>query len=199
MSPVPPVATPIASAVPTPVGPSFTLAIQVARPHGEIWAALHDPALLAACVPGARLMSQQDGVLAGEMQIALGPIVAAFSGSGRLALDEATHRATLSGEGQDRRSNTSLSGVATITLEATTPAVTQVALRVTYALRGPLAQLARGPVVQAFASGIAETVARNLERRLAGDTASVTPSRLSAVGLLRRILWQRLRRWLGLG
>ncbi len=126
------------------------------------------------------------------MQVALGPITASFAGTGTLALDEAAQTATLSGTGRDARTATSLSGVAVLALEAVNGA-TRTSLTVTYSLRGPLAQLARGPIVQSVAASVAEAVARNLERRLAGDTAAVA-GRLS----LRWLIWQRMRRWLGL-
>ena len=178
--------------------PTLTLSIRIERPRAELWAALHDPALLAACVPGARLATATDGDIEGEMQVALGPITALFVGSGRLELDDAAQQATLSGEGNDRRSGTRLSGTAVVTLSEASATATNATLVVTYALRGPLAQLARGPVVQAFAAGVAETVARNLERRLAGETTAIAPTRLSVGGVLVRIVWQRLRRWLHL-
>ena len=130
------------------------------------------------------------------MRMALGPMTAVFAGAGQLALDPATHTATLSGEGRDLLSGTRLSGTATLTLEQVSGATTGVVVSVSYALRGPLAQLARGPVVQALAAGIADTVARNLERRLAGDAPVAAVARLSAGGMLLRIVWQRLRRWL---
>ncbi len=182
----------------TPSGPSLTLAISIGRERAEIWSALHDPALLAACVPGARLVSVSDGQIEGEIQVALGPITSVFAGSGRLLLEEAAHRATLSGDGRDARSGTRLSGTASIVLEEAGAAATTATLSVRYALRGPLAQLARGPVVQTLAAGMAEAVARNLERRLAGETPVAAPARLSAAGLLARVIWQRLRAWLRL-
>jgi carbon-monoxide dehydrogenase small subunit len=172
------------------------LAISLNRPRAEIWSALHDPALLAACVPGARLVREADGEIEGEMQVALGPITAVFAGTGRLVLDDASWQAALSGEGRDSRSNTHLSGSATITLEEAGAAATRALLSIHYALRGPLAQLARRPVVQALAGGIAETVGRNLERRLAGEISQADAEKLSAAGLLLRVVWQTLRRWL---
>jgi carbon-monoxide dehydrogenase small subunit len=188
--------SPSRAAILPPAGPTLTLTINLDRPRAEIWSALHDPALLATCVPGARLVRVADGQIEGDMRIALGPMTAVFAGVGRLALDPATHTATLSGEGRDLLSGTHLSGTAIIALEQENGARTGVGVSVSYALRGPLAPLARGPVVQALAAGIADTVARNLERRLAGDAPVAVLARLSAGGMLLRIVWQRLRRWL---
>jgi aerobic carbon-monoxide dehydrogenase small subunit len=184
------------AATPRQDGAALQLTIALNRPRDDIWAALHDPALLAACVPGAQVTRAENGELEGTIRVALGPITAVFAGTGRLSLDAAAHCATLAGEGSDKRSHTHLSGTATITLQATGNARTQVLLQLGYALRGPLAPFARGPVVQALTAGIADTVARNLERRLAGDGDTAAPARFSAVGLLLRAVWQRLRRWL---
>jgi aerobic carbon-monoxide dehydrogenase small subunit len=181
-----------------PTESTLTLRLQIQRPRTEIWSTLHDPALLAACVPGARLESAADGNIAGEMQAALGPITALFVGSGSLTFDDAAHRVTLTGEGSDRRSATRLSGTAIVTLAEAGSAATDVIIAISYALRGPLAQLARGPIVQAFAASAAESVARNLERRLAGEPTAVEPARLSLGALLVRHIWQRLRGWLRL-
>ena len=178
-------------------GPSLTLTIPLNRPRAEIWAALHDPALLVSCVPSARLVRAEQGEIEGAMQVALGPITASFTGKARLDLDAERQCATLTGQGQDGRSGTHLSGVARIVLQARSDSRTDALLDVSYALRGPLAQLARPPVVRSLASSIADTVARNLERRLAGETRPV-PQRLSAGKLLLQIVWQRLRRWLNL-
>jgi len=193
--PSPAAAAPLAAA-PRQDGTALQLTIELNRPRDEVWAALHDPALLAACVPGAQVTRVGNGELDGTIQVALGPITAVFAGTGRLSLDAAAHCATLTGEGRDQRSHTHLSGTATITLQATGDARTQVLLQLRYALRGPLAPFARGPVVRALATGMADRVARNLERRLAGDSHTAAPARLSAVGLLLRTVWQRLRRWL---
>ncbi len=179
-----------------PAEPTVALRLQIQRPRAEIWSTLHDPALLAACVPGARLVSAADGNLTGEVQAALGPITALFTGSGSLTFDDAAHRATLTGEGTDRRSATRLSGTAVVTLTEAGSAATDLTIVISYALRGPLAQLARGPIVPAFAASAAESVARNLEHQLTGEPTDVEPARLSVGGLLVRFIWQRLRRWL---
>ena len=76
-------------------------------------------------------------------------------------------------------------------LVAPSPGTSALTLTVTYALRGPLAQLGRGPIVRAFAAELADTVARTLEARLRG-TAAPAPPRLRLLPLLLRAL----RRWL---
>ena len=181
---------------PAPAGPSLDLVLRIARPRAEVWTALHDPALMAASVPGARLTRIAAERIEGEMRVALGPIAAVFAGSARLRFDEAAGTASLAGEARDARTGTRLTGRATIRLADEGAAMTTAHLSVSYALAGPLAQLARGPIVAAVATEIAETVARALERRLAGERSA--PARLSAFSLLARALWRRLRRLLRL-
>jgi aerobic carbon-monoxide dehydrogenase small subunit len=193
LAPLPPAVA--APAAPQQAGPSLSLDVTVDCPRALLWSALHDPALLSGCVPGARLTGISGDRIDGEVEVALGPISAVFSGSGSLALDAALWRATLSGEGRDRRSSTRLSGSATITLEEAGAAATRVMVVLSYALRGPLAQFARGPVVEALAAEIANTVVRNLAQRLAGDAPARAPTRLSAGRLLLRLI----RQWLRLG
>jgi carbon-monoxide dehydrogenase small subunit len=169
---------------------SMTEIVRLNLPQAMVWSALRDPALVASCVPGARLTSIDAGQLAGELTTSLGPIRAQFSGTARVTYND-DHTGTLDGEGQDAISRTHLHGTATFALRETSPASSELILTITYALRGPLAQLGRGPVVRAFAAELAEIVARTLEARLHGAEPSV-PQRLGVLSLL----WHALRRWL---
>ncbi len=184
----------------TPTDQSIIETIHLALPIDTVWAALQDPALIAQCVPGARLTSATPDHLTGELSTALGPIRAKFTGSARVTY-RPDHTGTLEGEGQDSTSNTLLRASATFVLVAASPGTSDLTLTVGYALRGPLAQLGRGPIVRAFAAELAETVARTLEARLRGTpppgpaphtTAPPAPPRLRLLPLLLRAL----RRWL---
>ena len=175
---------------PIPTDQSITETLRLNLPQAEVWTALQDPALIASCVPGARLTSTDANQLVGELTTSLGPIRAQFSGTARVTYYD-DHTGTLEGEGQDTISRTHLRGTAAFALRETTPTSSELTLTMTYALRGPLAQLGRGPVVRAFAAELAETVARALEARLRG-TAPPVPPRLGMLPLL----WRALRRWL---
>jgi carbon-monoxide dehydrogenase small subunit len=139
-------------------------------------------------VPGARLTDVSDGRISGEMVASLGPIRARFAGSARVEYGPG-HTGRIEGEGMDGGSR--LSAGARFALRADGPDATMLALTITYALRGPLAQFGRGPVVRAFAGEIAATVAAGLTARLTGDMAP-PPARLGLIGMLLRML----RRWL---
>ena len=95
-------------------------------------------------------------------------------------------------EGRDPASGTRLSADADFRVEDDGLQASTITLDIAYALRGPLAQFGRGPVVRVFAAEIAATVGRNLEARLRGKAMPETP-RLRAGGLILRALWQWLR------
>ena len=96
----------------TPIHRTLTIDLPLAK----IWHAIQDPALVAACVPGARLISVTDNRIAGEMRASLGPIETLFTGDGIMTFDESARSAELSGEGSDAKTRTRLSGRAIVTL-----------------------------------------------------------------------------------
>jgi aerobic carbon-monoxide dehydrogenase small subunit len=180
----------------TPSGSDITQTLRLAAPIASVWSALRDPHLVASCVPGARLLELSADRLRGEIRTTLGPIDSLFTGEGTVAYDDTTHRADITGEGRDSRSNTRLSARAELHLREASSAATEVVVTVAYTLRGPLAQIARGAIVQEFAGAIAATFAANLQARLAGGTVS-QQQHLSVASLIMRALWRRLRAILG--
>jgi carbon monoxide dehydrogenase subunit G len=78
--------------------------ITVAAPPARVWTFLLDPARVASCLPGAKL----DGVdgertFLGTMKIKVGPVQMEMKGKATLAeVDEAAHRVTMTGTGNDR-------------------------------------------------------------------------------------------------
>ena len=180
-----------------PKGMEVARALRIALPLPTVWAAIHDPVLVAACVPGARLVSVVGECLTGEVRATLGPIETLFTGEGTMVFDEADRRAEISGGGRDTRTGSRLSARAVLKLRDLDSNATQATLSIEYTLRGPLAQFARGAVVREFAAQIAEITARNLATRLRGETPEA-PRRLSIGGLTLRAIWRRLRAVLGL-
>jgi carbon-monoxide dehydrogenase small subunit len=168
-----------------PGGAEMALTARIAAPLEAVWRALRNPALIAECVPGARLTEVADGRITGEMVASLGPIRARFVGTAVVSYG-ADHTGGVSGEGRDGGSR--LSGAARFALRPDGDA-TLMDLTITYSLRGPLAQFGRGPVVRAFAAEIAETVAAALAARLSGQAAP------RPVGMVS-FVWRALRRWL---
>ncbi len=172
--------------------PSLTQTLHIAAPADAVWRAVQNPALIADCVPGARLTGQSDAEITGDLALALGPMRARFAGRATLGFGP-EQTGWLRGEGRDALSGTRLSAEATFAVRSDGAENSLLDLSVRYSLRGPLAQFARGAVVAAFAAEIAETVGANLAARLAG-TAPPPPRRMA----FGRLLWRALRRWLRL-
>ena len=96
-------------------GTELTQTMHIGLPLAPVWAVIRDPALVASCVPGARL----DGCVAGdslrgEVRASLGPIEAVFAGDGTMTFDDAGYRAEISGTGRDNRSRTMLNARAVL-------------------------------------------------------------------------------------
>ena len=180
-----------ASEAVSPSSNTLTQTVRLALPRETVWRAVRDPALIAACVPGARVTAVEGDRITGELVASLGPIEARFNGEATVTYD-ANHGGQINAQGSDRASGTRLSADARFRVDEDGPQASTITLDIAYALRGPLAQFGRGPVVRVFAAEIAAAVGRNLEARLRGETAPQLP-RLRAGGLMLRALWTWVR------
>lgn len=144
----------------------------VAVPLPVVWLAFHQPQLLVDCLPGASLTGpQQDGALPLLFKIKLGPIAAAFAGSGRLTLDEAARGGAFAGQAADGKNNSRVKGEARFQLTEEA-AGTQVGVAIEFAITGSLAQFSREGIVRALADQLTRQFAENLQRRLTDVQAS---------------------------
>ena len=92
--------------------PSLSEQTTIPLPADDVWPLLSDPALVAACIPGATLSPDQgDGLWRGSVRVKFGPTVAVFRGEATLVFDHAQRTCTIEGRGIDGRGN--LAGVAT--------------------------------------------------------------------------------------
>jgi carbon-monoxide dehydrogenase small subunit len=170
--------------------PEITQTIRLPLPADQIWQALQNPNLIAACVPGATLTATDGNRVTGTLDAALGPIRARFAGTATLTYNP-DRTGDLTGQGQDATNR--LGGSARFAVLADGDAASTLTLAITYALRGPLAQFARGPVVQDFAAEIGGIFAANLQATLQGREVAQAP-RLGLFALLWRVLRRRLGR-----
>lgn len=191
-------------AVPTPTtvarppdGRQLVHTVRIGLPVARVWSAIHDVRLVAECVPGARLLAVDGDRLRGEVRASLGPIETLFAGEGHVVFVATERRAEIAGDGRDSRTGTRLSGRGVVRLRELDAATTVADVAMEYSLRGPLAQFARGSVVQEFAAAIATAFAGNLEARLTGREAPMQP-RLAVGTLLLRAIWRRLSALLGM-
>ena len=157
----------------------------------QLWAALQDPALIAGAIPGATLTSIEGEDITGQMAVALGPVRVRFTGQAKLTYNQQTRSGQVTGGGNDRTSGTTISAKADFNVQPDGPAASILAIDITYDLRGPLSQLAKGRVVDLMAGEIASQFAAALSARLRGEAAPAAAP-LSAARLLLRMA----RRWL---
>jgi len=169
----------------------------VDHPPETVWRFLGDLDQVARCMPGAAVTKVEGDRLEGEMRVKLGPIGAAFAGRGRIARDDGARRATIVGQGRDTRSGTRARGRVAYTVRADQHGGARVEVEVGYALAGPLAHFGRSGLVNDLVGRLTRTFAENLEGRLAaGETPTgdeAAPAALDAGGLVRAVLWQRLK------
>jgi carbon monoxide dehydrogenase subunit G len=143
---------------------------EIASPLREVWPLLSDPAIVAACVPGATLAEgQDDGLWRGSVRVKFGPTVAVFRGEATLTFDHAAKTCTIEGRGIDARgaSRALANGVVTASGEATTLLFIEGSFNVT----GPL---------ETFANAGGVHVARALLAEFSGNIARVAAERRGA-------------------
>ena len=161
----------------TPLSEQFT----IPGPPEEIWPLLRDPALVASCIPGAALTTQQpDGVYQGTVTVKFGPTVAVFRGEATLTYDDAARRCTIEGRGIDQRGASRLLVSSVVTTSGTD--TTLVTMDGGFNVTGPLETFAQAGgvhVARALMGEFAKNIARIVEERrapAAGAAASPSPS-----------------------
>lgn len=144
---------------------SFT----VDAPVQTVWEALIDVQRVAPCLPGAEVHeAAEDGSYKGSFTVKLGPTTAAYVGGLKMEdLDEASHTATMSARGTDKRGQ----GGATATIvsrvtEDADGSGTRVDVDTDFAITGKLARFGRGGMIQDVANRMLREFAANLEEEV---------------------------------
>ena len=76
----------------------------VPAPPDEVWPLMSDPAVVAACIPGAELTEMTaDGAHRGKVTFKFGPTVAVFRGETRLTYDHPVKRCLIEARGIDQK------------------------------------------------------------------------------------------------
>src|SRR3984893_8038205 len=97
--------------------------VVISMPPEVLWPILSDPAMVAACIPGAVLTkSGEGGTYQGTMRVKFGPTGALFRGEAALAYEHAGRGCRIQGRGIDARgaSRSNASGTVEATGGATT-------------------------------------------------------------------------------
>lgn len=82
---------------------AFTLANEIVLPASPetVWAAINDPAILAACMPGCETLEKTaDGEFSAVVKLKVGPITARFKGTVRFVDVDPPTACRIIGEGQ---------------------------------------------------------------------------------------------------
>lgn len=126
----------------------------IAAPPATVWAALFDPEVLKACVPGCEALtgSAEDGYTATVVQ-KVGPVKATFTGEVRMQDVVAPQSCTLVGEGKGGAAGFA-KGEARVTLTPTDDGQTLLSYVVEAKVGGKLAQLG-SRIVDGFARKMA--------------------------------------------
>jgi carbon monoxide dehydrogenase subunit G len=124
---------------------------------------MSDPAVVAACIPGAELIElTSEGAYRGKVTFTFGPTVAVFRGETRLTYDHDARRCSIDARGIDQRGASRAR--ARFDVQARGGETTDVSLEGTFDIAGPL---------EAFASAGGVHVARALMKDFAANIANV--------------------------
>lgn len=171
----------------------------VPAPREKVWALFQEPARVIACLPGARLAAPSDGrSINAEMVVKLGPMQAAFGGTGIIIADPQNWSGTIHGRGVDTRSASRVQARLGYRLEEIAAgAGTRVSVEVAYVLQGPLAQMSRGAIARDLAARLTAAFAANLGAALKGEAPAGASAPLDAGSLLLAMVKGWLKRLFG--
>lgn len=148
---------------------------------GLVWRVLTDPHRLAACVPGATLTGMDGEEWRGELETAVGPVLARYRGAVEyLEVDEAAYTLVLRGVGRDSRGQGNASATVRAVLEPRGE-TTAMSCATSLSLTGKVARLSDDVVARAVAGFAAKVAGRlgQLARHIgaAGGGAGTTRPR----------------------
>lgn len=150
--------------------PQISEKTTIPSPPEAVWPLLSDPALVAACIPGATLAPERDGdAWKGSIRVKFGPTVAVFRGEATLTYDHSAMTCTIAGRGIDQRgaSRALANGVVT----AAGADTTTLTVDGDYTVTGPL---------EAFANAGGVHVARALLAEFSANMARLAAERATA-------------------
>jgi carbon monoxide dehydrogenase subunit G len=155
----------------------------VAAPPDEVWPLMADPAVVAACIPGAELTEQTaDGAHRGRVTFKFGPTVAVFRGETRLTYDHPARRCVIDARGIDQKGASRAR--ARFEVHAQGAETTEVTLEGGFEVAGPLEMFASAGGVHVarallgeFAANIANVIALRREK---GADAVLEPAKAAS-------------------
>ena len=173
----------------------------IAAPPDEVWPLMSDPAVIAACIPGAELTElTPEGAHRGKVTFKFGPTVAVFRGEARLTYDHPVKRCLIEARGIDQKGASRAR--ARFEVEARGADTTEVTLDGGFEVAGPLEMFASAGgvhVARVLLAEFAANIARVIEQRRTTGDASVPEQAPAASGtkILGRALLDGARNVVG--
>jgi carbon monoxide dehydrogenase subunit G len=144
---------------------------EVDAPIEQVWTALIDLEKVAPCLPGAEITGRdEDGTYHGTFQVKLGPAGANYRGTVKIeSADAATHTATLSARGSDKRGQGGASATIVNKLQPADGGGTRVDAETDFTITGRLASFGRGGMMKDISNRLLRDFATCLQQRLAAE------------------------------
>jgi carbon monoxide dehydrogenase subunit G len=138
---------------------------RIEAPKAQVWAALNDPDILKACIPGCKTLEKtSDTQMRATAGVRIGPIGANFTGEVTLSDLDPPNGYRIDGEGSGGGAG-SAKGGAKVMLTEDGPGATLLDYEVTAQVGGKLAQLG-GPIIDATAKQMAGQFFKKLARAI---------------------------------
>lgn len=175
----------------------------VERPIADVWEFFQDVPAVADCLPGAELTEDKgDNVYAGTVTVKLGPMTASFEGEATIAPDPATHSATITGKGVDRRGGSRGQVTVEYFLAEADGGATGVRIDADVMLSGPAAQFGRTGLVNEISKRLIGEFVQCLEGKLAATTAAEAQAvkadqQVKGLSLFFASLWSWIKKLFG--
>jgi carbon monoxide dehydrogenase subunit G len=176
----------------------------VPAPPDEVWPLMSDPAVVAACIPGAELTElTPEGAHRGKVTFKFGPTVAVFRGEARLTYDHPVKRCLIEARGIDQKGASRARARFDLAARgADTAEVTEVTLEGGFEVAGPLEMFASAGgvhVARALMAEFAANIANVIEQRRTQGTDAVLEQAPAASGtkILGRALLDGARSVIG--
>ena len=144
--------------------------ISITAPPDEVWPLISEPAVVAACIPGAELNElTPDGAHRGKVTFKFGPTVAVFRGEAKLTYDHPAKRCLIEARGIDQRGASRAR--ARFDVAARGADTTDLTLEGGFEVAGPLEMFASAGgvhVARALLAEFATNIGRVIETRRTG-------------------------------
>lgn len=161
----------------------------IAADRATVWAALNNPDVLKACIPGCESLNMDDAThFTAVVKQRIGPVAATFTGTVELKNLNPPESYTIQGEGKGGAAGFA-SGGADVRLRAV-PEGTELSYTVEAKVGGKLAQLG-ARLIDGVAKGLADKFFTDFKSAVESTSAAAPPP--AATGAPVRLgLWQRI-------